>query len=99
MFINRETHPIVTGEEKVVSTATAIPIGVTVRDERNVVFDNVLETITCIASVRSINKTYNINDPYRDVEHGGFLGGSRFETAVSVLNLVHELAFNGINVV
>lgn len=62
-----------TGEEEVVSTTTAIPVRVTVRDERDVVFDNVLETVTCIASVRSIDKAYDIDDPYRDVEHGGFL--------------------------
>jgi len=63
----------VTGEEEVISTATAIPVRVTVRDERDVVFDNVLETVTCIASVRSIDKAYYIDNPYGDVEHSGFL--------------------------
>lgn len=56
-----------------VSAATSIPVRVTVRDERDVVFDNVLETVTCVASVRSIDKSYDTDDPYRDVEHGGFL--------------------------
>lgn len=56
-----------------VSTPTAIPVRVTVRDKRDVVFDNVLETVTCIANVRSIDKAYDVDDPYRDVKHGGFL--------------------------
>lgn len=73
MYNQTETHPVMTGEEEMVSTATTIPIRVTVRDERNVVFDNVLETVTGIASVRPIDKTYDIDNPYWDVEHGGFL--------------------------
>ena len=56
-----------------VSTTSAVPVRVTVRDKRDVVFDYVLETVTCIASVRSIDKSYDTNDPYGDVEHGCFL--------------------------
>lgn len=92
-------YPIVAGDEEMVAAVSAVPVRMVARDEVDVVLDDVLEPVTRVVGVRPVDEPDDVDDADREEEGCSFIGAGGRERAPAALQLVDELALDGVDVV
>lgn len=93
------TYPVVAGDEEMVCPISTVPVRVLGRYKVDVVLDDVLEPVTGVVGVRPVDEPDYVHDADREEEGRGFVGAGGHEWALAALQLVDQLAFDGVDVV
>lgn len=96
MYINLDlvAYPVVAGEEEVIGAGAAVPEGVLVGDDGDVIGHEILEAVAVVVVVGTIEIVDDLVDSDGEEEGVGVVGVGGGEAVVAVFESVNHVTFN-----